>query len=64
MTTRYAGWMQTRPLWTTWILLSLGMVIALWAAACDRGIATVHMLAMSVACVVLAGLCVRIVGWE
>ncbi len=64
MTTRFMGWMQARPRWTSWALLSVGMVVALWVAAWDKGIATVHMLAMSVACIVLAGLCVRIVGWE
>jgi hypothetical protein len=64
MTTKLTGWLQARPRRTSWALLSLGMVIVLWVAAWDRGIATGHMLAMTVACIALAGLCVRIVGWE
>ncbi len=47
-----------------WIVLAIGMVIILLWASKDVGLLPTQLLALSVATVVLAGLCVWIIGWE
>lgn len=64
MITRLMRWLRAHPRWASWIALALGMVIIFWIAARDRGLAPGQVAGMTVACVVLAGLCVRIVDWE
>lgn len=61
---RLLRWLQAHPFWSSWIVLATGMVIILWVAARDKGLTMGQMAGMTVACVILAGLCVRIVGWE
>jgi hypothetical protein len=49
---------------TAWIVLAVGMVaILLWASK-DVGLLPTQLLALVVATIVLAGLCVWIIGWE
>ncbi len=64
MTARLLRWLQTHPRWASWFALALGMVIIFWIAARDKGLTGGQMAGMTVAVVLLAGLCVRIVGWE
>jgi hypothetical protein len=52
------------PRIVAWIALAIGMVIILLWAAKDVGLLPTQLLALSVATVVLAGLCVWIIGWE
>ncbi len=52
------------PRIVAWIALAVGMVIILLWAAKDVGLLPTQLLALSVATVVLAGLCVWIIGWE
>ncbi len=47
-----------------WIVLAIGMVLILLWAAKDVGLLPTQLLALSVATVILAGLCVWIIGWE
>ncbi len=47
-----------------WIALAVGMVIILLWAAKDVGLLPTQLLALAVATVILAGLCVWIIGWE
>ncbi len=52
------------PRIAAWIVLAIGMVIILLWAAKDVGLLPTQLLALSVATVILAGLCVWIIGWE
>lgn len=52
------------PRITAWIGLAIGMVIILLWAAKDVGLLPSQLLALTVATIVLAGLCVWIIGWE
>ncbi len=52
------------PRIVAWIALSIGMVIILLWAAKDVGLLPAQLFALAVATVVLAGLCVWIIGWE
>jgi hypothetical protein len=52
------------PRIVAWIALAIGMVIILLWAAKDVGLLPSQLLALSIATVALAGLCVWIIGWE
>ena len=52
------------PRLVAWFVLALGMVIMLLWAAKDVGLLPGQMAALVVATVLLAGLCVWIIGWE
>ena len=52
------------PRLTSWFVLALGMVIMLVWAAKDVGLLAGQMVALIVATILLAGLCVWIIGWE
>jgi len=52
------------PRLASWIVLALGMVIMLVWAARDVGLLPGQMVALIVATILLAGLCVWIIGWE
>jgi hypothetical protein len=52
------------PQVTAWIVLATGMVaILLWSAK-DVGLLPAQMFALGVATILVAGLCVWIIGWE
>jgi hypothetical protein len=52
------------PRLVSWLVLALGMVIMLLWAAKDVGLMPGQMAALVVATILLAGLCVWIIGWE
>lgn len=52
------------PKLMSWFVLALGMVIMLVWAARDVGLLAGQMIALIVATILLAGLCVWIIGWE
>lgn len=52
------------PKIVAWVALTVGMVIILLWSAKDVGLLPTQMLALVVATVGLAGLCVWIIGWE
>ncbi len=52
------------PRIVAWVALAIGMILILLWAAKDVGLLPTQLLALSVATVVLAGLCVWIIGWE
>lgn len=52
------------PRIVAWIALAIGMVIILLWAAKDVGLLPTQLLALTVATIILAGLCVWIIGWE
>ncbi len=58
------AWGGRHPRIVAWIALAIGMVVILLWAAKDVGLLPTQLLALSVATVVLAGLCVWIIGWE
>ncbi len=52
------------PQITSWVVLAIGMVIMLVIAARDVGLLLHQWLSLIIATIVLAGLCVWIIGWE
>lgn len=52
------------PRIVSWIVLAIGMVLILLWASKDVGLLPGQLFALSVATVLLAGLCVWIIGWE
>ncbi|MBN1261403.1 MAG: hypothetical protein JXB35_12065 [Anaerolineae bacterium] len=52
------------PQWTSWIVLSIGMVAILVYSARDVGLAVGQWIALIVATIAVAGLAVWIIGWE
>jgi len=52
------------PRLISWIVLALGMVAMLLWAAKDVGLLPGQMVALVIATILLAGLCVWIIGWE
>ena len=52
------------PRLVSWFVLALGMVIMLVWAAKDVGLMPGQMAALVMATILLAGLCVWIIGWE
>jgi MFS superfamily sulfate permease-like transporter len=52
------------PQWTSWAVLSVGMVIILVWSARDVGLLFGQWVALIIATVAVAGLAVWIIGWE
>ncbi len=57
-------WASRHPRVAAWIVLSLGMVILLVIEARDVGLLATQWIALVVATVLVAGLCVWIISWE
>ena len=58
------AWINLHPKLTAWIVLAIGMAIMVIWSAKDVGLLAGQMLALIVATIGLAGLCVWIIGWE
>jgi hypothetical protein len=58
------AFIQRHPQLTAWAVLALGMVIILIWAARDVGLLPGQWAALVVATILLAGLCVWIIGWN
>jgi hypothetical protein len=57
-------WINAHPKLTAWLVLAIGMVaLVVWSAK-DVGLLAGQMIALIVATIGLAGLCVWIIGWE
>ena len=52
------------PRLTTWVVLAIGMVVILVWSAREVGLLPHQWAALIVATILLAGLCVWIIGWE
>ncbi len=52
------------PRITAWIALAIGMVVILLWASKDVSLLPTQRLALAIATIVLAGLCIWIIGWE
>jgi len=52
------------PRLTAWLVLAVGMVIILVWSARDVGLLPAQWAALIIATILLAGLCVWIIGWE
>lgn len=60
----FKDWVNRHPQITAWVALAVGMVaILLWAAK-DVGLEAGQWAALIVATILLAGLCVWIIGWN
>lgn len=57
-------WASRHPRLAAWIALSLGMVILLVIEARDVGLLITQWIALIVATILVAGLCVWIISWE
>lgn len=58
------SWIKIHPKLAAWLVLAIGMVILVVWSAKDVGLLTGQWLALVVATIGLAGLCVWIIGWE
>lgn len=58
------GWILKHPRLSAWIFLSVGMIVLLLIEARDVGLLPGQWLALIVACVLVAGVCIWIVSWE
>jgi len=58
------AWIKLHPKLAAWVALAVGMVIMVVLSARDVGLLPGQMLALIVATIGLAGLCVWIIGWE
>jgi hypothetical protein len=52
------------PRLSAWIVLAIGMVLILLWASKDVGLLPTQLAALVIATILLAGLCVWIIGWE
>ncbi|MDZ4769488.1 MAG: hypothetical protein SGJ24_10190 [Chloroflexota bacterium] len=57
-------WVIKHPRVSAWVFLSVGMIVLLVIEARDVGLLTGQWLALMVACVLVAGICIWIVSWE
>ena len=57
-------WVSRHPQLTAWAVLAVGMVAILIWAAKDVGLETGQWAALIVATILLAGLCIWIIGWD
>ncbi len=57
-------WVNRHPQLTAWAALAVGMVVILIWAAKDVGLEGGQWAALIIATILLAGLCVWIIGWE
>ena len=57
-------WVNRHPRLTMWAVLALGMVVILVWSAKDVGLLAGQWAALIVATILLAGLCVWIIGWD
>ncbi|MGD8473932.1 MAG: hypothetical protein PVH59_07390 [Anaerolineae bacterium] len=57
-------WASRHPRLTAWAVLAVGMVIILILSARNVGLEAMQWAALIVATVLLAGLCVWIIGWD
>lgn len=57
-------WVGRHPQLAAWVILAVGMVIILIFAAKDVGLLPLQWTALIVATILLAGLCVWIIGWD
>jgi MFS superfamily sulfate permease-like transporter len=58
------AFVDRHPQLTAWFVLAVGMVVILLWSAKGVGLLPAQMLALVVATVLVAGLCVWIIGWE
>lgn len=56
--------LTNHPQLTAWFVLAVGMVAILFWSAKDVGLLPGQMAALAVATILVAGLCVWIIGWE
>ena len=57
-------WVNRHPRLSAWAILAVGMVVILLWSAKDVGLAAGQWAALIVATILLAGLCVWIIGWD
>ena len=57
-------WVNRHPRLLAWAILAVGMVVILIWSAKDVGLAAGQWAALIVATILLAGLCVWIIGWN
>ncbi|MAU13397.1 MAG: hypothetical protein CL607_26500 [Anaerolineaceae bacterium] len=57
-------WAMRHPRLAAWIVLSVGMIFMLAVVASNVGLAIGQWIALIVACVLVAGLCIWIISWE
>jgi len=57
-------WMRERPRMASWAVLSFGFAVMTLLAARGNGLTAMQLLGLCLCCVLLAGGCVWIIGWD
>ena len=57
-------WVARHPRLTAWVVLAVGMVVILILSARNVGLEALQWVALIVATILLAGLCVWIISWD
>lgn len=60
----FREWISKHPRLAAWVVLAVGMVIILILSARNVGLEALQWAALIVATILLAGLCVWIIGWD
>ena len=60
----FKTWISRHPQLTAWAVLAVGMVVILIWAARNVGLLPGQWAALIIATILLAGLCVWIIGWD
>ncbi len=60
----FKDWLNRHPRLAAWVVLAVGMVAILIWAAKDVGLEVGQWAALIIATILLAGLCVWIIGWN
>ena len=60
----WRSYIEEHPFLTMWVILAVGMVAIFLVTSRDVDLLPSQRLFMSVACVVLAGLCTWIISWD
>ena len=60
----FKAWISRHPQLTAWAVLAVGMVVILIWAARNVGLLPGQWAALIIATILLAGLCVWIIGWD
>jgi hypothetical protein len=61
---KLVDWIKSHPRLSAWVVLGVGMVAIVAFEARDVGLLVHQWVALIVATVLVAGLCVWIIGWE
>jgi quinol-cytochrome oxidoreductase complex cytochrome b subunit len=61
---KVTAFLNDHPRLASWIVLAIGMVVILALSATGKGLLPGQLAGLAAACIVFAGICAWIIGWE